>query len=139
MCKHLEEVLKDIREELAKTAAALALSEGRNATQEAQLSELERKEKAAQLEIQNLLGQLSQAKIDIDAVKQKVNIANAHAKTYWDTLQNIRVDGGWLLRTDEKDDCDETLFVMQPVCEFQTSKPLEITNTVTVMPETPSN
>lgn len=133
----LEELITSIREKLAKAEAAFGVSEGEKASLEALLRELTRKEESAQLEIHHLHGKLQDAKLNIEAIKEQVITANAHAKTHWDTLQTIRVDGGWL-RTDKKDVCDEVPLVMKPICKLPEFKPAAST-TVTSVADTPSN
>jgi len=59
--------------------------------------------------------------------KEQVLAANEHAKSNWETLQTIRVDGGWL-RTDERDVCDVRMapFICKlPVSQIQPNADIE--------------
>lgn len=114
----LDGSLKETREKLQKAEKDLGDSEGKRATLEEQLYELTTKEKSAQVEIQSLLGKLSEAKIDVEAAKEQVLAANEHAKSHWHTLQTIRADGGWLSK-EERDTCDVISLVTKFDCEFQ--------------------
>ena len=116
----LAERVKTVAEQLKKLEAEFGVSEGQKATLEALLSELKKKETNAQIEIQNLHQKLHDAKESVEAAKEQVLAANEHAKTHWETLQTIRVNGGWL-RTDATDPCDVRLasFCKLPASEAQ--------------------
>ncbi|KAJ5292055.1 hypothetical protein N7478_001306 [Penicillium angulare] len=135
--ERLEELVKSIREKLALAEVAFGVSEGQKAALEALVRELEKKEESFKLEIHGLHGQLQDAKIDIENIKQKVINANSHAKDHWNTLEKIRRDGSWL-RTEKVDVCDE-VFVMQPICALPASKHVDAPMTTIVVPETDSN
>ncbi|KAJ5902745.1 hypothetical protein N7495_003273 [Penicillium taxi] len=101
----LEALVNSIRDQLQKLEAEFGVSQGTNATLEALLRELTKKEESAQIEIQDLHGKLHDAKISVEEAKKQVHAEIEHANLHWNVLDTIRADGGWL-QTGEKHACD---------------------------------
>lgn len=120
----LAERVKTIADQLKQLEAEFGASEGQKATLKVLLSELKKKETNAQVEIQNLHQKLHDAKENVEAAKEQVLAANEHAKSHWETLQTIRVDGGWL-RADGTDACEVKL---APFCKLPASQAQPITD-----------
>jgi chromosome segregation ATPase len=117
----LTERIKHIAEQLKKLEGDFGVSEGQKATLEALLCELKKKEFNAKIEIESLHQRLHDAKDIVKDAKLEVKKAQLHAKNHWGTLENIRMDGGWL-RTYESDECEEKTMV--PICRLGPSEPL---------------
>ncbi|KAJ5772281.1 hypothetical protein N7520_002810 [Penicillium odoratum] len=106
MSTQLQEMLGSVRKQLSDTQKNYADSEARRQTLETLYLELTKKEEQSTIQIQSLRKQLNDAELEVKYAKDQVLNANKHSEDHWNTLNNVRIAGGWG-KADKADECEK--------------------------------